>query len=64
MLIKFIESHSFVGEQMSMKVDDEIYYLKMNKNQTYQQHAIKILKEDYDIDFLITDIKFEWDGTL
>jgi len=31
---------------------------------TYAQHAVKILKDIYDIDFKLEDVKFEWDGYL
>ena len=64
MNIKFKESHSFVGEYMTMEVNGVEYVLEMNKNQTYEQHAVEILKETYNIDFNIDDVKFEWDGTL
>ena len=64
MEIKFIESHSFVGEHMTMEVNDNQHCLEMDKNQTYEQHAVKLLKEIYDVDFKVEDVKFEWDGTL
>jgi len=64
MEIKFIESHSFVGEHMIMEVDGNQNRLEMDRNQTYEQHAVKILKDVYDVDFKIEDVKFEWDGTL
>ena len=64
MEIKFIESHSFVGEHMTMEVYGNQYHLEMDKNQTYEQHAVKLLKEIYDVDFKLEDVKFEWDGTL
>jgi hypothetical protein len=64
MEIKFIESHSFVGEHMAMEVNGNQHRLEMDKNQTYEQHAVKLLKEIYDVDFKLEDVKFEWDGTL
>jgi hypothetical protein len=64
MKIKFIESHSFIGEHMIMDVNGKEHCLEMNTNQTYEQHAIKLLKEIYDINFNIEDVKFEWDGSL
>jgi hypothetical protein len=64
MKIKFIESHSFIGEHMIMEVNDNQHCLEMGKNQTYEQHAVKLLKEIYDVDFNVEDVKFEWDGTL
>lgn len=64
MKIKFIESHSFVGEEMSMEVGDNQHRLEMDKNQTYEQHAVKLLKEIYNVDFNVKDVKFEWDGSL
>ena len=64
MEIKFIESHSFVGEHMIMEVNGNQHCLEMGKNQTYEQHAVKLLKEIYDVDFNVEDVKFEWDGSL
>ena len=64
MEIKFIESHSFVGEHMTLKVNGNQHSLEMDKCQTYEQHAVNILKEVYDIDFNPGDVKFEWDGTM
>jgi hypothetical protein len=64
MEIKFIESHSFVGESMYMVVNENSHSLEMDKNQTYAQHAIKLLKDIYNIDKKIEDIEFVWDGTL
>jgi len=64
MEIRFIESHSFVGEYMMMEVDGNQYHLEMNKDCSYEQHAVKLLKEIYDVDYRVEDVKFEWDGTL
>lgn len=64
MEINFIESHSFVGEHMTMKVAGNYHLLEMDKNQTYEQHAVKLLIDIYDIDFKLEDVKFVWDGTL
>lgn len=64
MEIKFIESHSFVGEHMTMEVNGNHHRLEMDKNQTYEQHAVKLLKDIYDVDFNVEDVKFEWDGSL
>ena len=64
MKIKFIESHSFLGEYMTMEVNGNQHRLVMDKNQTYEQHAVKLLKEIYDVDFKPEDVKFECDGTL
>jgi len=47
-----------------MEVNDNQHCLEMGKNQTYEQHAVKLLKEIYDVDFNVEDVKFEWDGTL
>jgi phosphate starvation-inducible protein PhoH len=63
MEIKFIESHSFLGEEMTMIVNGNHHRLEMNR-MTYAQHAVKILKDIYDIDFKLEDVKFEWDGYL
>jgi hypothetical protein len=63
MEIKFIESHGFVGEFYSMEINGKSYTLS-NDNSSYEECAIKILKESYNIDFNINDVKFEWDGTL
>lgn len=64
MEIKFIESHSFLGEQTIMEVNGNIHYLEINENQTYEQHAVKLLKDIYDVDFNVLDVKFKWDGSL
>jgi hypothetical protein len=64
MEIKFIESHSFVGERMIMEVNGNQHLLEMDKEQTYEQHAVKLLKDIYDVDFNVEDVKFEWDGSL
>lgn len=64
MEIKFIESHSFVGEHMTMYVDGKMYRLEMDKYQTYEQHAINLLKQIYNVDYNVNDVKFEWDGSL
>ena len=49
---------------MTMEVNGYQHSLEMDKNQTYQQHAVKILNEVYTVDFNEEDVKFEWDGTL
>lgn len=64
MNIKFIESHSFVGEHMAMVVNGTTYHLERSNERTYEQHAVEILKKVYDVDFNIDDVKFKWDGTL
>ena len=64
MKIKFIEGHGFFGETMTMEVNGNQHLLQVTENQTYTQHAVKLLKEIYDINFNIEDVKFEWDGTL
>ena len=64
MEIKFIESHSFVGEHMSMEVNGNHHRLEMDENQTYEQNAVELLKELYNVDFKVADVKFEWDYTL
>lgn len=64
MKIKFNESHSFAGELMTMSVNGHQHLLEMNKNQTYEQHAVKLLKDIYNVDFNVEDVKFEWDGSL
>ena len=61
MEIKFIESHSFIGEHMTMVVNGNTHSLEMDRTQTYEQHAVKLLKEIYDVDFKVEDVKFEWD---
>ncbi len=63
MEIKFIESHSFLGEHITMEVNGNQHRLEMNRTQTYEQHAAKILKEIYNIDFKVEDIIFAWDGS-
>ena len=47
-----------------MEVNGNQHRLEMDKNQTYEQHAVKLLKDIYDVDFNVEDVKFEWDGTL
>jgi hypothetical protein len=64
MEIKFIESHSFIGEHMRMEVNGNQHRLEIDKDQTYEQHAVKLLKAIYDIDFKEEDVKFVWDGTM
>lgn len=64
MEIKFIESHSLIGAHMTMEVNGNRHRLEMDKNQTYEQHAVKLLKEIYDVDFDVEDVNFDWDGTL
>lgn len=62
--IKFIESHSFLGVHMTMKVNGKHHDLEMDENQTYEQHAVEIIKDVYNIDFKVENVKFEWDRTL
>lgn len=64
MEIKFIESHSFIGEHITMEVNGNQHRLEMDKNQTYEQHGVKLLKDIYNVDFNVEDVKFEWDRTL
>ncbi len=64
MEIKFIKSNSFLGEHMTMEVNSNQHILEMDRNQTYEQHAVNLLKEIYNIDFFLEDVKFDWDGTL
>ena len=64
MEIKFIESHSFLGEHMTMEVNGNQHRLEYDKNCSYEQYAVNLLKEIYDVDFKVKDVRFEWDGTL
>ena len=58
-VIKFFEHHSFVGEHMTMHVNSNCHNLIMTDSQTYAQHAVLLLKELYNIDFNVEDVKFE-----
>lgn len=65
--IEFIESHSFFGEQFSLKVDNKIHMLEKYTNpqiNDYKQQAVKILLELYGISYKLEDVKFVWDNTL
>jgi hypothetical protein len=64
MRIKFTESHSFLGEEMAMQVGDKIHQLDLLHGPDYADHAVFILKNEYNFDLLKEDVKFEWDGTL
>lgn len=70
--IQFTESHSFVGVHKTMVVTlayKELlipctHTLEYTKNKTFEEHAVSILKKEYNIDFNIDDIKFKWNGLL
>ena len=68
--IKYINSHSFVGEHHSMIVDGETYSLRRGEWR-YEgkwgdeiDHAIYILKSEYGVVRMRKDIIFEWDGSM
>lgn len=62
--IQFIESHGFVGETMTMRVNGRCHRLHYTKDCSYEQDAVNILKKEHNIDYNIKDVKFVWDGSL
>ena len=48
--IEFIESNSFIGEHMTMRVNEKSYTLECRQHNDYIDHAILILKEEYGIE--------------
>jgi len=62
--IIFTEGSSFIGHHAAMYVNGDEHRLICDKHQTYEQHAVKILKEIYNIDFDPTNIIFKWDGQM
>jgi len=60
MEIKFIESHSFAGEHMKMEVNGNQHRLEYDKNCSYEQDAVNLLKEIYGVDFKVEDVKYCW----
>lgn len=61
--ITFTESHNFLGECMTMKVNDKIHYLEHGDWGDYSDHAILLLKTKYGILMKKEEINFEWDET-
>jgi hypothetical protein len=66
MEIKFYWNGSFVGTNHNMTINGkEIRLGKIVSNEDeVKLEAIEILKRDYNIDYNINDIKFEWGGRL
>lgn len=62
--INFIESHSFAGELMILEVNGNQHRLEMDNDLNYEQYAVRLLKDIYNVDFKVEDVKFEWDGSL
>jgi hypothetical protein len=70
--IKFIENNSTDNKYKKMIVTLAyyellipcIYVLEMTKDTTFEEHAVSILKKEYNIDFNIDDIKFKLDENL
>ena len=65
--IKFFWNGSFAGTNHSMKIDDgsEIRLGGVVSNsEEAKVEAIRILKENYNIDYNPDDINFEWGGRL
>ena len=66
MEIKFYWNGSFAGISYYMTVNDNqigIGSLDLSEDEA-KLKAVKILKQDYDIDYDIDGIKFEWGGEL
>lgn len=73
MKIEFIVGHSFIGEHKKLVVNG-IYHdidptytgseLVWVKNKTDEEYAVEILKEVYNIDYKIEDVKWIWNGRL
>ena len=65
MNIKFTQNGNFVGTQHSMIIDDkEIFFGVVTNEDEVKPEMVKYLKEHYDIDYPIDDIKFVWGGRL
>lgn len=64
--IKFTWNSSIVGQSHSMIIDGkEIYCDGWNNTEEYAKNdLVRQLKEDYNIDYDIDDIVFEWGGRL
>ena len=66
MEIKFYWNGSFAGTNHSMTINGKNIRLGgivSNENEA-KLEAIEILKQDYNTDYNIEDIKFEWGGSL
>jgi hypothetical protein len=66
MEIKFYWNGSFAGTNHSMTINGENIRLGgivSNENEA-KLKAVEILKQDYNTDYNIEDIKFEWGGRL
>ena len=68
--IKYINSHNWIGEEFTLKVDEKCYSLHRGPwryNGKYGDqidHAIHILKSEYGIVRIRSDVNFIWDGSL
>jgi len=66
MEIKFYWNGSFAGTNHSMTINGKNIRLGgivSNENEA-KLKAVDILKQDYEIDYNVDDIKFEWGGRL
>jgi hypothetical protein len=66
MEIKFYWNGSFAGTNHSMKVNDDEISLGgvVSSENEAKLEAVKILKLNYNIDYKIEDVLFEWGGRL
>lgn len=66
MEIKFYWNGSFAGGNHSMTIDGKEVRLGgvVSNEEEAKLEAIEILKRDYNIDYNVDEIKFEWGGRL
>ena len=65
MKIEFEYGFGIAGEYRTLNVNDEEYYLGVNfDDKEYNRIAIKILKENYNINYNINEIMWKYNGTL
>jgi hypothetical protein len=66
MEIKFYWNGSFAGDNHSMTIDGKEVRLGgvVSNEEEAKLEAIEILKRDYNIDYNVDEIKFEWGGRL
>lgn len=66
MEIKFYWNGSIAGTNHSMVIDGKEIILVgvISSEEEAKLEAVKILKRDYEIDYNVDDIKFEWGGRL
>ena len=66
MEIKFYWNGSFAGTNHSMTINEKEIRLGgiVSNEDEAKREAIEILKRDYNIDYNVDEIKFEWSGRL